>query len=95
MNQPVNQSTSEKPLIEFPTHFPIKAFGEHHDRFKNAVTQIIELHVETIHIIEWREQPSKGGNYCAITITVVAQSQQQLDAIYMDLTDCEHVTMAL
>jgi len=38
---------------------------------------------------------SKTGKYTSITITITAHSKDQLDAIYLDLTACEHVTMAL
>ncbi|MBI3188142.1 MAG: DUF493 domain-containing protein, partial [Gammaproteobacteria bacterium] len=35
------------------------------------------------------------GTYTSITITISAQSKQQLDSIYQDLTACEHVLYAL
>ena len=38
---------------------------------------------------------SKGGKYQALTLTFTAYSQQQLEEIYQDLYDCEHVVMSL
>jgi putative lipoic acid-binding regulatory protein len=38
---------------------------------------------------------SKGGKYLAITVTIHAESKAQLDAIYLDLTQCPDVVMAL
>ena len=42
-----------------------------------------------------RIRPSKEGNFVSITAVIEAQSQQQLDAIYQELTDCDQVMMAL
>ena len=42
-----------------------------------------------------REAQSRKGNFVSITVTITATSQQQLDAIYQDVTDHEDVLMAL
>ena len=41
-----------------------------------------------------RRQSDKGA-YAALTITVLAESQAQLDDLYRALSSCEHVVMAL
>ena len=38
---------------------------------------------------------SGSGTYLSVTITIEAKSREQLDLIYQDLTDCEHVLVAL
>ena len=38
---------------------------------------------------------SSKGTYTSITVTITVHSKQQLDAIYLDLTACEHVLYAL
>lgn len=38
---------------------------------------------------------SRNGRFAALTVTFVAQSKPQLDAIYQRLVDSHHVTMAL
>ena len=40
-------------------------------------------------------RPSGAGNYLAVTVTFIAQSQEQLDAIYMELTAQPRVKMLL
>ncbi len=82
-------------LLEFPCDFPVKAMGLACDEFEIAVIAIINRHVDDLGEGAVRMKPSKNGKYLAITITVVAQSKQQLDAIYMELTACEHVSIAL
>jgi hypothetical protein len=40
-------------------------------------------------------RPSKAGTYLSLTITIVAQSREQLDAIYQELSSHPLVLMAL
>lgn len=82
-------------LLEFPCDFPIKAMGLACDEFEIAVIEIINRHVEYLAEDALKMKPSKTGKYTAITITITASSKQQLDAIYIDLTACEHVSIAL
>jgi putative lipoic acid-binding regulatory protein len=86
---------SETSLLEFPCRFPIKAMGRKSESFQAIVVQIIRSHAEL-----WPDEPisstaSKAGNYVSVTAVVEAVSQDQLDAIYQDLTDCNEVLMAL
>ena len=82
-------------LLKFPCEFPIKAMGLACDEFEVAVIEIINRHVDKLAEDALTIKPSKTGKYSAITITVTAHSKQQLDAIYMELTACEHVSIAL
>lgn len=82
-------------LLEFPCEFPIKAMGLACDELEIAVIEIVKRHVENLSEGSLKMRPSKTGKYISITVTVTAHSKAQLDAIYMDLTACEHVTMAL
>ncbi|MDT8281352.1 MAG: DUF493 domain-containing protein [Gammaproteobacteria bacterium] len=82
-------------LLEFPCEFPIKAMGLACDELEIAVIEIVNRHVENLCEGSLKMRPSKTGKYVSITVTVTAHSKAQLDAIYMDLTACEHVTMAL
>ena len=42
-----------------------------------------------------RSTPSRAGRFVSVTAVIEARSQEQLDAIYQDLTDCVEVLMAL
>ena len=86
---------ADKSLLEFPCRFPIKAMGRQSEDFERTVTSIIGRHAELWPGEEILTRPSTSGNYVSVTAVVDAQSQQQLDAIYQDLTDCEQVLMAL
>ena len=82
-------------LLEFPCEFPIKAMGLACDELEIAVIEIINRHVDELAEDALRLKPSKNGKYTAITVTITAHSKDQLDSIYMELTACEHVSIAL
>jgi len=82
-------------LLEFPCEFPVKAMGLACDDLEIAVIEIINRHVENLAEDALKIKPSKTGKYTAITVNITALSKEQLDAIYMDLSACEHVSIAL
>ena len=82
-------------LLRFPCEFPIKAMGRSCDEFEIAVLEIINRHVDDLAENALSIKPSRKGKYSSITITITARSKKQLDAIYMDLTACEYVSIAL
>lgn len=82
-------------LLEFPCEFPIKAMGLACDELEIAVLEIVNRHVDDLAEGALRMKPSRSGKYVAITVTINATSKEQLDAIYMELTACEHVSIAL
>jgi len=80
---------------EFPSQFPIKVMGRH-DSDLRAITQaIIERHSGPIADSSVRTRTSADGNFLALTYLVLAESREQLDAIYRELTACKSVLMAL
>ncbi len=89
------ETDEQQSLLNFPERFPIKIFGLDTDDYRLSVKTIIHQHVEENDRLDWQENTSSKGNYLAITVTVMAQSQAQLDAIYMDLTSNPLVKMAL
>lgn len=89
-------SQSPKPgLLEFPCRFPIKAMGRQSEEFHALVSRIVLGHAELWPGEPIRSLPSKAGNFVSVTAVIEARSQQQLDAIYQELTDCAQVLMAL
>ncbi|NOY71362.1 MAG: DUF493 domain-containing protein [Gammaproteobacteria bacterium] len=84
-------------IIKFPCQFPIKAMGNtaaSYD-FEHIVSEIVRTHYPKLEQAHITSRPSKTGKYLAVTATIEASSQAQLDAIYQDLSDCELVIMAL
>jgi len=86
--------TEKQTLLEFPCQFPIKAIGRGDD-LDTRVFSLIHPHAPDLSEAALTMRPSGKGNYMAVTVTITAKNQEQLDAIYHALTACEQVIMAL
>ena len=82
-------------LIDYPSRYPLKVLGSHSEEFETAVLELVRARCPQAEHIEVRRRSSKGGKYLALTLTFTVYSQQQLEEIYQDLYDCEHVVMSL
>ena len=82
-------------LFEFPCDFPIKVMGRRTDDFRSLVLGIVQKHTGNIDPANIVERPSKDGKYLSLTCTFTAQSKDQLDALYRELTACERVLIVL
>ncbi|MBE0510364.1 MAG: DUF493 domain-containing protein [Chromatiales bacterium] len=90
-----NPDTLPDTLLAFPCDFPIKAMGRDDGEFEIRVIDIVRRHAPDLHEAAIQSRPSKSGNYLSVTVTVRAHSREQLDNIYLELTACEQVLMAL
>lgn len=85
---------SESPL-QFPCEFPIKAFGHSRADFDVLVVEIVRRHAPNLGEGAVSSRASSKGKYMAVTVTIRAESREQLDSIYRDLTACPQVLTAL
>lgn len=85
----------EQKLLDFPCDFPIKMMGREQPEFRDAAVALIERHTGKIRSDAIRTALSRNGNFLSVTIMIKAQSQQQLDDIYSDLTEHEEILVAL
>ena len=86
---------SEDTLLVFPTDFPVKIMGQSSDEFRSLVLGIVTKHFGELESGRIEDRPSSSGKYLGITVTVVATSKAQLDALYRELTSCSQVLVAL
>ena len=82
-------------LFQFPCDFPLKVMGRHTDDFRSIVLGIVQKHAGPVDISQLEERPSKDGSYLSLTCTFQAQSREQLDALYRELTSHEKVLIVL
>ena len=85
---------NKRSAITFPCEFPIKVMGLNTEMFPSTIKAIIRKHVQFDEIV-YSSQPSRGDKYISITATFIAQSKEQLDALYQELNDHELVKMTL
>jgi len=82
-------------LQEFPSDFPIKVMGRRESDLRALTHAIVERHAGPLNDANVKTRTSADGNFVALTYTIRAQSREQLDAIYRELTACKSVLMAL
>jgi putative lipoic acid-binding regulatory protein len=82
-------------LLEFPCHFPLKVIGKNVEEFELQVMRIMQKHVTEADTAQCRRRFSAGNKYLALTISFIAQSQGQLEAIYKELQSLELVQFTL
>lgn len=86
---------SRETLLQFPCSFPIKLMGRADAGFSDVAVRLIGRHVGEISKNQIQTTSSRNGNFLSLTITIDAQSQEQLDNIYNDLSNQEDVLVAL
>ena len=84
-----------EPGLCFPCSFPIKAMGRAEEGFDLMIFGIVRRHSPGLGEAAVKSRLSTGGRYMAVTVTIEAMSQGQLDAIYRELSSHERVMMAL
>lgn len=86
---------SGETLLEFPCDFPIKAMGRDTPEFHATVRELVEARTGPLEEDRIKTALSRNGSFVSITITVNAQSQEQLDDIYRAISAHDDVLMAL
>ncbi|WP_353570223.1 DUF493 domain-containing protein [Candidatus Albibeggiatoa sp. nov. BB20] len=82
-------------LLEFPCDFAIKVMGKANTDFDVLVVEIVRKHCPDMGESAVRQRESKGGNYVAVTVDIIARSKTQLDALYTELSAHERTLMVL
>lgn len=82
-------------LLKFPCDFPIKVMGKNTPDFEDIVLNIVRRHFPTIDVnTSISQRLSKDATYIALTIVVSAQSKEQLDKLYLEITATPEVLMS-
>lgn len=82
-------------VIEYPLDFPIKVMGLNTPEFRPAMVALFRRHAPDFDEATIEARTSREAKYLSLTITIHAQSREQLDALYSDVSDHPLVTMAL
>lgn len=82
-------------LLTFPCRYDIKVIGRQSTRFEAMVQGIVTRHIEIHDMLAVTRRLSGREKYLAITLTINAHSQSQLDDIYRALSACDEVLFSL
>ena len=87
--------SEDPPKIAFPCAYPIKVLGRAVSAFQPAVMSVFNQHAARFSEQDAVVKDSRNGNFQSITITIEAQSEEQLRLIHQDLMDTGLVSMVL
>ncbi len=87
--------STEETLLEFPCKFPIKMMGRDAKRFRETAVSLVEAYAGTIPEEAVSTSLSRKGNFLSVTVTIDAESQDQLDDIYRALSAHDEILVAL
>ncbi len=79
--------------LVFPCQYPVKVMCD--AGAKATILALVERHAECCPDQAVTIRPSRNGRFEAITVTVEAQSRQQLEGLYADLRELDVVKMML
>lgn len=94
-NNNSSHNNNSKQLLKFPCEFPIKVVSYSSFELEHFTTNVVHKHIPEMEHIPVSKNISKQGNYQAITVTVRAQNQKQLDSIYQELSSNKAIIMVL
>jgi putative lipoic acid-binding regulatory protein len=86
---------NDKPLLNFPTDYPIKVIGRPSAEFRARIHAIVLRHVPALEASHVTEHLSKNGNYLSISYAIRAESREQMSALAADLTACPEVLLVI
>ena len=81
--------------LDFPCELPIKVLGRNDQSFRAAVTSIVRRHYGDLDAARVSEQHSRNSSYLSITFVVQAQSRDEIDALYRELTASDDIMLVL
>lgn len=80
---------------DFPATYYIKALGKDQDELLGRMTAIVRTHAPQVGPDAFQCRLSREGRYAAVTCTLEAESREQLDAIYRELSADQAVILVL
>lgn len=81
--------------FDFPCEFPVKAMGRDAEGFPAHVMELVAAEVGPISHDQVAIRPSREGRFISVTVTFTAESREQLDAVYRNLTGSDRILLVL
>jgi len=95
MNATMSETPETPSLLTFPCEFPIKVMGRREDGFAQTVTDVVRRHAPDFPPEAVEMRASSNARFLSVTVTIEAQSREQLDALYTELSKHPLVMMVL
>lgn len=83
------------PLVEYPINFPLRVIGVDEADFEEFVIEIVRRHVPELLEENILSKLSSGNKYRSVSFQFIAESRDQVDALYAELSSHDRVLMIL
>lgn len=90
-----DNSSEDAKGFEFPCDYAVKAMGLAEEGFDELVVGIVRRHCPDITEGAVSSRESSGGKYVSVTVNIKADSHDQLNRIYKDLSEHDKVLSRL
>ena len=91
-----NAENREAPLgMTFPCELPIKIIGDNNEEFEKEILEILNRFYTDVSAAHFQYKNSKNDTYCSISYLVQAESREQVDQIYRELSASRFVRWVL
>jgi uncharacterized protein len=88
--------TEETPLeIKYPILFPLKVLGKDEPDFEDFVIEIVRRHIPELLEENITSRLSNASKYRSVKFLFIAESREQVDALYAELSSHKRVLMIL
>lgn len=83
---PVPQDAFDNVELKFPCDFPISVMGLNVPEYRGTVFAILKKHVPEVTEDSLQTAYSSNKKYCSLKTRFTAQSREQMDELYKELT---------
>ncbi len=83
------------PELKYPIPFPLKVIGLDEPDFEEFCIEIVRRHVPELLEENITSKLSNGNKYRSVNFDFIAESREQVDALYAELSSHKRVLMIL
>jgi len=89
------RTDTEAPRIAFPCDYPVKVMGHASGEFRREVVRVCQRHAPEVNERCVSVRESRAGNYLAITVTIRATGEDQLQELFAGLKAVDGIKLVL
>jgi putative lipoic acid-binding regulatory protein len=89
------ENLTAESLMQFPCDYVIKIMGNADGNFEQKALTIVKRHCKAEDVKKISKRHSERGNYLSLTVTIFAQNKEQLDSLYIELSETPEILVAL
>lgn len=87
--------TSSEEVFSFPCEISLKAIGKDEGDYRQFVVDTVTKYIADLDLARIHTKPSSGDHFLSVTVPLLAQSREQLDEIYNQLSSDPRTKMLL